>query len=74
MLKSLLPELEKTGDWNRIALEQCCRDFAEKHGKKLGDVAQPLRAALTGSTTSPPVFEVMEVLGQEESVKRLIDN
>jgi len=71
LLNSLLPELEKLGDWTQAALEQACRAFSEKNGKKLGDVAQPLRAALTGRTTSPPVFEVMEVLGREETLERL---
>lgn len=53
------------------ALETAVRDFAEAEGLKLGKVAQPLRAALTGSTASPGIFEVLEVLGQAESLKRI---
>jgi glutamyl-tRNA synthetase len=40
---------------------------------KLGQIAQPLRAALTGSTTSPGIFEVMEILGRSECLGRLAD-
>ena len=47
------------------------RDFAEGEEIKLGQIAQPLRAALTGSTASPSIFEVMRVLGQEECVARI---
>jgi glutamyl-tRNA synthetase len=49
------------------------RAFAERSGVKLGSVAQPLRAALTGKTTSPPIFDVLVVLGREESLARLRD-
>jgi glutamyl-tRNA synthetase len=69
-LRKLLPVLE-TGDWNIPALEALARDFAEREGIKLGDIAQPLRAALTGRTASPPVFDVLTVLGREESLTRI---
>jgi glutamyl-tRNA synthetase len=49
------------------------RTFAERHGLKLGSVAQPLRAALTGRTTSPGIFEVLAVLGKDESLARVAD-
>ena len=49
------------------------RAFAERKGVKLGNVAQPLRAALTGRTTSPPIFDVLAVLGKAESLGRLQD-
>ena len=49
------------------------RPIAERAGLKLGAVAQPLRAALTGRTTSPPIFDVLAVLGREESLARLRD-
>ena len=49
------------------------RGFVERAGLKLGSVAQPLRAALTGKTTSPPIFDVLAVLGREESLARLRD-
>jgi glutamyl-tRNA synthetase len=61
-------------DWNAEALEDAVRAYAEARsdqGLKLGTVAQPLRAALTGSAASPPIFEVMEVLGRDESLARL---
>ena len=49
------------------------RDFATAGGHKLGAVAQPLRAALTGRSTSPGVFDVLAVLGREESLARIAD-
>ena len=60
-------------DWDAPALEAVVRDFAETSGLKLGKVAQPLRAALTGSTVSPPVFDVMAVLGRDEALARIRD-
>jgi glutamyl-tRNA synthetase len=65
-----LPALEAT-DWTAGALEAAARAFADAAGVKLGQVAQPLRAALTGKASSPPLFEMMEVLGRAESVGRL---
>ncbi|MBI5165585.1 MAG: glutamate--tRNA ligase [Magnetospirillum sp.] len=59
--------------WTRDALEEAARAFAEANGLKLGKVAQPLRAALTGTTVSPPIFEVMEILGREETLGRIGD-
>ena len=50
-----------------------CGDFAAEKGVKLGAVAQPLRAALTGSLASPGIFEVMEVLGRDETLGRIGD-
>jgi glutamyl-tRNA synthetase len=57
--------------WTGPALESQVRTFADAEGIKLGDLAQPLRAALTGRLASPPVFEVMEVLGREEALTRI---
>jgi glutamyl-tRNA synthetase len=65
--------LREVGDWRAPVLEQADRQFAERHGLKLGQVAQPKRAALTGSTTSPPIYEVMEILGRDETLARLSD-
>ncbi len=65
-----LPTLEAT-DWSGPALEAAARTFAEENGLKLGDIAQPLRAALTGKTASPPLFEMLALLGREESLIRL---
>ena len=70
---ALLPELESVADWTAGAVEAVVRAFAERTGRKLGAVAQPLRAALTGRTTSPPIFDVLAVLGSAESLARLRD-
>ncbi len=71
-LAELVPALHE-GPWEPARLEAAVRARAEEDGVKLGAIAQPLRAALTGSTTSPPIFEVMAVLGREESLGRLAD-
>jgi glutamyl-tRNA synthetase len=60
-------------EWNAAALEEAVRALAEAEGLKLGKVAQPLRAALTGSAASPPIFDVLVALGREESLARLTD-
>ncbi len=73
-LASLLPVLSGISDWAATALEGAVREHAEKTGLKLGKVAQPLRAALTGSTVSPPVFDVMAALGKEEALARIRDH
>ena len=75
-VRSLLDELSGeigAGDWQVAALEARLRDFVAAKGLKLGAVAQPLRAALTGSLASPGIFEVMEVLGRDETVGRIED-
>ncbi|KQP66249.1 glutamate--tRNA ligase [Methylobacterium sp. Leaf111] len=72
-LAALLPALEGLPDWTAAATEGAVRQFAEANGLKLGQIAQPLRAALTGRATSPPVFDVMAVLGREECLGRLRD-
>ena len=70
ILARALPALEAT-DWSGPALEEAARTFSETNGLKLGDVAQPLRAALTGRTVSPPLFAMLALLGREESLLRL---
>ena len=62
-----------SGDWTAAAAEAAIREFAAAAGHKLGVVAQPLRAALTGKSTSPGVFDVLAVLGREESLSRIGD-
>ncbi|SHO67126.1 glutamyl-tRNA synthetase [Pseudoxanthobacter soli DSM 19599] len=59
--------------WDAAATEGAVRAYAEAHGLKLGKVAQPLRAALTGRSTSPGIFDVLAVLGREESLVRIAD-
>src|SRR6185312_8060497 len=66
LLGDVAPVLARTA-WRGGALEEAVRGFAEERGLKLGAVAQPLRAALVGSVASPPIFEVMEVLGRDEA-------
>jgi glutamyl-tRNA synthetase len=70
ILQDALPALERA-EWNAASLEGEARDFAEAKGLKLGQVAQPIRASVTGRTTSPPIFEVLTVLGRTESLGRI---
>ncbi|MEQ1753174.1 MAG: glutamate--tRNA ligase [Micropepsaceae bacterium] len=60
-------------DWTAAALEKATKEFAEKSGAKLGMIAQPLRASLTGKSTSPGIYDVLFVLGKAESVARIRD-
>ena len=69
-LAKLAKALDQDG-WETAMLEERVRTFAEKEGIKLGEIAQPLRAALTGRTTSPPVFDMLAVLGRDESLARI---
>lgn len=69
-IKTALAELT---DFSASGVEATLRNLAEQQGKKLGDVAQPLRAALSGSNVSPPVFEVAALLGKEEVLGRIED-
>ena len=73
VLQSLLPVLEKAEEWDAPALETAIKAFAEEQGLKLGKVAQPLRAALTGKSTSPGVFDVLVLVGRDESLARIRD-
>ena len=72
-LKVLQPELTAVSDWSPAATEAVVRAYGERIGAKLGTVAQPLRAALTGRSTSPGIFDVLSVLGREESLGRIAD-
>ncbi|MCJ2135200.1 glutamate--tRNA ligase [Methylobacterium sp. J-026] len=72
-LAGVRPVLEAVSDWSAASTEDAVRHYAETAGCKLGQVAQPLRAALTGRTTSPPLFDVMAVLGRDETLARLGD-
>jgi glutamyl-tRNA synthetase len=65
--------LETVTDWRLETTEAAMRNFAEQNNLKLGAVAQPLRVALTGRTTSPGIFDVLAVLGRQESLARLGD-
>jgi glutamyl-tRNA synthetase len=72
-LKNLLPRLTALTEWTAASTEAVVRTYAEEEGAKLGIVAQPLRAALTGRSTSPGIFDVLAVLGREESLGRIVD-
>ncbi|MCY3828554.1 MAG: glutamate--tRNA ligase [Rhodospirillaceae bacterium] len=61
-------------NWSAESAESAVRAAAEAAGEKLGALAQPLRAALTGSTASPGIFEVLDVLGKAESLGRIDDS
>lgn len=73
ILKGVGQALAATTDWSAGALDAATRSFAETQGHKLGAVAQPLRAALTGRSTSPGIFDVLVVLGRAESLARIND-
>ncbi|MGO9134214.1 MAG: glutamate--tRNA ligase [Methylovirgula sp.] len=72
-LAQLLPRLAALPEWSAAAAEAEVRAYAEETRLKLGQVAQPLRAALTGRATSPGIFDVLQVLGRDESLGRLED-
>jgi glutamyl-tRNA synthetase len=72
-IAALIPRLTVLAEWNAAGAEAAVRDYAAGTKIKLGDAAQPLRAALTGRATSPGIFDVLEVLGREESLARLQD-
>ena len=65
--------LAAVADWSAEPLEAAVRGYAESRGLKLGAVAQPLRAALTGQGTSPGIFDVLVALGRAESLARIAD-
>jgi len=73
LLDGLVPHFETLTDWSAQSTEAAVRDYADSAHVKLGSVAQPLRAALTGRATSPGIFDVLAVLGQAESIARIRD-
>ncbi|MEO5937768.1 MAG: glutamate--tRNA ligase [Sphingomonas sp.] len=73
LLSQLHTALDAAESWDTETLENAVRQVAEDAGVKLGQVAQPLRAALTGKRTSPGIFDVLAVLGREDSLGRIAD-
>ncbi|WP_041536077.1 glutamate--tRNA ligase [Parvibaculum lavamentivorans] len=73
LLARLVSRLEARNDWILSEIETTVRAFAEEENLKLGKVAQPLRAAVTGSTVSPPIFDVLATLGRDEALGRIKD-
>ncbi|RTL71159.1 MAG: glutamate--tRNA ligase [Hyphomicrobiales bacterium] len=72
-LAGLLPALRAVEAWEPAQIEAAVRAFVDASGLKLGKVAQPLRAAITGRSVSPPIFDVMAILGREEALGRISD-
>ena len=73
LLGKILNQLKTLENWSAETLENCVKEFAETENLKLRSIAQPLRAALTGSNASPGIFDVLAVLGREESLGRIED-
>jgi glutamyl-tRNA synthetase len=71
LLAQISARLQREQDWTTAALEANLKAYAEEQGLGLGKLAQPLRAALTGQTTSPGIFDVLALLGREESLARI---
>jgi len=72
-LRELNENLAQLNDWSQESIEAAARQYADGVDLKLGKIAQPLRAAVTGGTVSPGIFEVLHVLGRDESLGRLSD-
>jgi glutamyl-tRNA synthetase len=70
-LRELKDGIESISDFSALELEKVFKSIVEKHGIKLGALAQPVRVAMTGGTESPGIFEVLEVLGKEKTLRRL---
>ena len=71
VLKAIRPVLQGITHWNAVSLEADVKGFAAASNLKLGQIAQPLRAALTGTNTSPGIFDVMSVLEKDETLQRI---
>src|SRR5690606_18492593 len=71
-LARIMTRLDAQEDWTTAALEASLKACAEELGLGIGKLAQPLRAALTGQTTSPGIFDVLALLGREESLARIV--
>ncbi len=71
VLRDLLPVLQTVTDWTGSELEKRVAAFAGERGLGLGQVAQPLRVAVTGSTISPSIHDTLELLGQSRAVNRM---
>ena len=72
ILKSLTPQLQ-SASWTKDALESILSDTATANGLGFGKIAAPLRAALAGRTATPSVYDMMLVIGRDETVARLQD-
>ena len=73
VIKGIISEFENLPDWRAETVEACIRDYTENNNLKLGKVAQPIRAAITGKGTSPGAFDVLQILGKKETLLRMQD-
>lgn len=73
LLEQLISALEKQDDFSTAKIETLCTALIEQNGVKLGQLAQPVRVALTGKTVSPGIYEVIMLLGKERTLTRLKD-
>ena len=73
LLEQLISALEKLGEFSAVTIEAACHAVAEQNGVKLGQLAQPVRVALTGKTVSPGIYEVILLLGKDRALARLTD-
>ncbi len=71
MLEDVLPRLEALAEWTTETLEQCIADSCEQQDRKLGEVAQPIRVAVTGTTISPPIYDTLVLLGKPGTLNRV---
>ncbi|MCK4659551.1 MAG: glutamate--tRNA ligase [Phycisphaerae bacterium] len=71
MLEAVLPRLEALTDWTTEQLERCITGLCDEQGRKLGDVAQPIRVAVSGSTVSPAIYDTLVLLGRAGTLNRI---
>jgi glutamyl-tRNA synthetase len=71
MLVELKENFKSAADFSAVEIEKIFKAIVEKHGVKLGNLAQPVRVAVTGGTESPGIFEVLEIIGKEKTLRRL---
>lgn len=70
-LREILPVLQSTGDWSAGTLEMAVKSWCDQKQLGLGKVAQPIRIAICGTTVSPPIFESLQFLGRDRTLKRI---
>jgi glutamyl-tRNA synthetase len=72
VLRELVRRLDAIEPFTHAAMEESARALAAETGLPLGQIAQPARLALTGSLASPPLFEMIEVLGRDTTRRRIL--
>ena len=71
LIKKIITRLSELEDYSVENIESLFKKIVEEEGMKLGKLAQPVRVALTGATVSPGIYDVILLLGKEETLKRL---